>query len=403
MQGRPCFRVLALVLTFGVSLLGVRTPVVEAGVTQQADDEPKAEKKAGKTGKTGKTGKEGSSKKEGKKTAKNEAKEKGAKAFPQGPREEEFKERLGGNFKIRRTDHFFVIYDAEEEVVKDFISRLERTYDSVHRFAAQLEIKLDYPKEKLAVVFCRDFEQYDGKCKEMVGRNVPAEAAGLFWHAPFNFSIFYDMSQAKFIKDHEAHAKQLKEEAKNSKDPNERKMKVREAEWYLNKIDAFQQDQNRSVVQHELAHQLLFNFRVHVAGADNPQWFVEGLATQFEPPPGKTGAGFGVTNQRRLHTLREKLKEGVPDLKELVGSPGGGGMLSTDDYAISWGLTNYLIKRKGKQLPKFVKLLKAREIGRQVSPEEEIADFESCFGKLDETFAKKWAEYIKKLPYQKPS
>jgi hypothetical protein len=394
--------VLALVLAFGVSLFGVRRPVVEAGVRQQADDEPKSEESKKKEGKAGKSSKDKSSKKGGKKK-RDEGEKDGSRAFPQGPREEEFKQRLGEHFEVRRTDHFFVIYDADEEVVKDFISRLERTYDSVHRFASQLDIELEYPKEKLPVVFCRNFEEYDGKCKEMVGRNVPAEAAGLYWHDPFNFSIFYDMSQAKFIKEHEAHAKQLKEEARNSKDPNERKMKVREAEWYLNKIDAFQQDQNRSVVQHELAHQLLFNFRIHVPGADNPQWFVEGLATQFEPPPGKMGAGLGVTNQRRLHGLREKFKEGVPDVREFVGSPGDGGMLSSDGYAISWGLVNYLVKQKGKGLPKYIKLLKERRIGRQVSPEQAIADFESCFGKVDAAFARKWVEYIKKLPYRKPS
>lgn len=396
--------VLSLVLALGLSALTFQPAISEAGVAQ---DEGGAIKGTGGKKKAGKSSKESTSRPGG---AKKKEKKGGAgatkggdKAFPTGPREEAFKQRLGAEFKVRRTNHFFVIYDAEEEVVKDFISRLEKTYDSVHRFATQLEIDLDYPAEKLPVVFCRDFEGYDGKCKEIVGRNVPAEAAGLYWHDPFDFSIFYDMSQAKFIKEHEAHAKQLQEEAKKTKDANERRAKSREAQWYLNKIDAFQQDQNRSVVQHELAHQLLFNFRVHVAGADNPQWFVEGLATQFEPPPGKLGAGFGVTNQRRLHTLREKLKEGVPDLREFVGNPGSGGMLSTEGYALSWGLTNYLIKQKGKSLPKYVKLLKARAIGEAVSAEQEIADFEACFGKLDGAFAKKWAEYINKLPYRRPS
>ncbi len=391
-------------LGFGISMFAVQPAVLEAGARQQADDAAKGGRGAKKTGRTGKTGKstgEGASKPGKKKSGRD--KKDGVKAFPKGPREDDFQNLLGEQFKVRRTDHFFVIYDAEESVVKDFISRLERTYDSVHRFATQLEIDIVYPTEKMPVVFCRDFEVYDSKCKEMVGRNVPADAAGLYWHDPFDFSIFYDMSQAKFIKEHEAHARRLQEEARKSKDPAERRAKVREAQWYLNKIEAYQQDQNRSVVQHELAHQLLFNFRVHVPGVDNPQWFVEGLATQFEPPPGKMGAGFNVINQRRLHTLRERLKEGVPDLRGLVANPGSGAMLSTEDYAVSWGLANYLIKKRSKSLPKYVKLLKAREIGRKVSPEQQIADFEECFGKLDGVFAKKWSEFIKKLPYRRPT
>jgi hypothetical protein len=323
------------------------------------------------------------------------------KPFPKGPREGEFKEKLGKEYKVRYTDHFFVIYNADEEVVKDFISRLEKTYESVHRFASQMDIKIRHPKEKLPVVFCSSFDEYDSRCKQIVGRNVPEEAAGLYWREPFNFSIFYDMSQAKFIKEHADRARQLQEEARKSKDPQDRKNKTREAQFILNKIDAFQQNQNRSVVQHEVAHQLLFNFRVHTPGKANPQWFVEGLATQFEPPPGKMGAGFNVINQRRLSVILEKYKKEMPDLRDFVGNPNKGGpMLSEEGYAISWGMVNYLIKQKNKGLPQYVEVLKKRKVGEVITPEQDIADFEECFGKIDEGFKKKWQAFIKKLPYR---
>ncbi|HVP13628.1 MAG TPA: DUF1570 domain-containing protein [Phycisphaerae bacterium] len=323
------------------------------------------------------------------------------KPFPSGPREDEFKAVLGDKYKVRRTDHFCVLYDTEEDVVKEFISRLEKTYGAVHRFASQLDIKIRYPKEKLPVVFCHNFEEYKRRCKQIVGREVPQEAAGLYWREPFDFSIFYDMSEAQFIKEHAERARQLKEEAKNSKDPNDRKEKTRQAQFILNKIDAFQQDQNRSVVQHEVAHQLLFNFRVHSPGKANPQWFVEGLATQFEPPPGKMGAGFNVINQRRLRVVREKYKKELPDLREFVGDPGKGQPMLTDEgYALSWAIVNYLIKQKGKDLPKYVETLKHRKVGADASAEQDIADFEECFGKIDEKFKKKWQAFIKELPYR---
>jgi hypothetical protein len=358
------------------------------GQTAGPGDKPSGESKEGPT-----TKKAGSDDKGGKKEH--------LKPFPVGPREAGFKEMLGDGYQVRRTDHFFVIYDAPEDVVKDFISRLERTYEAVHRFASQLDIKIKYPKEKLPVVFCRDFDEYDRRCKQIVGRGVPPEAAGLYWREPLNFSIFYDMSQAKFVKEHADRAMQLKEEARTSKDQEDRKKKSREAEFILNRIDVFQQNQNRSVVQHEVAHQLLFNFRVHKPGAANPQWFVEGLATQFESPPGKMGAGFNVVNQRRLQVLREKFKKESPELRDFVGDPSKGGqLLSEDGYAIAWGMVHYLIKQKNKELPKYVEMLKQRMPGQSVAPAEDIADFEECFGKIDDKFKKKWLTFIKGLPYR---
>ena len=155
------------------------------------------------------------------------------------------------------------------------------------------------------------------------------------------------------------------------------------------------------MVQHEVAHQLLFNFRVHKPGAANPQWFVEGLATQFESPPGKMGAGFNVINQRRLRVLREKYKKESPDLRDFVGNPNKGGSLLTEEgYAIAWGMVHYLVKQKSKDLPRFVEALKRRKPGQSITPEEDIAAFEECFGKLDDKFAKKWMGFIKGLPYR---
>jgi hypothetical protein len=320
------------------------------------------------------------------------------KTFPKGPREAEFKEALGGGYKVQYTDHFFVMYNVSDEVVRNFISRLEKTYDSVHRFATQMEIRLEYPSEKLPVIFCNNYEEYNQRCLQLVGHGAPADAAGLYWHDPANFSIFYDMSQVKPLKEKAEEAKRLKEQALNTRDRKARKSKLAGAQYYENKIDQYQQEQNRSVVQHEVSHQLLFNLGVHSVHAPSPQWFVEGMATQFEPPPGKMGAGFNVINQRRLQDLRSLPGNKIPDLRGFVGKPGTGGMLSNDGYAFSWALTYYLVKKKTKQLHVYVALLKKRKPGAPVTAEEDIADFEKCFGKIDNVFQKRWATFIKNLP-----
>src|SRR5207247_2529427 len=124
---------------------------------------------------------------------------------------------------------------------------------------------------------------------------------------------------------------------------NGRRQKTHEREATLNQAKRYQEKNNKSVVQHEVAHQLLHNFQVHRRDVMNPVWFVEGLATLFEPPPGATGAGYNVVNQYRLWRLREADKGGLPELAELVQEPTmlrGGDM--DRGYAYAWGLTYYL-------------------------------------------------------------
>lgn len=321
--------------------------------------------------------------------------------FPKGPREKEFAEKLGENYHPRYTDHFVVLYNCNEKVMKDFILRLEQTYKSVHRFTKKQGIKIKYPKEKLIVIFCPDYQEYNGHCKEIVGRGAPAEAAGLYWSGAANFSIFYDMSQSKSMLEFASKARSLREEARKAKDTRVKKQKSREAQWYVGRAKRYQQTNNRSVVQHEVAHQLLYNLQVHHSDSRNPQWFVEGLATLFEPPPGRSGAGFNVINQSRLGGIRDTFTHYTPDdLREFVGAGAKrGGMLSLENYSRSWALCYYLLKKKRKQLPVYIDLIKHRPRRKEMTPQDAIDDFEKAFGKIDRKFVKGWSKYITSLPF----
>ena len=334
--------------------------------------------------------------------SKSAKKKSGDRPFKKGPREKEFADAVGEDYRVKPTDHFIVLTNADEAIVKDFLPRLEKTYSSVHRFVDQVGVKIKYPKEKLPVLFCHDFDEYSARCKQFTGQPAPGEAAGLYWRDPLNFSLFYDMSQVSFIKETTAKAEQLKQDAAKTPDRNAKQAKLREANWYINRIAIFQQEQNRSVVQHEVAHQLLFNLQFHKADVDNPQWFVEGMATLFEPPPGKSGAGFNVINQSRLGEIRDALVVmKTDDLKNFI-SRQRTGMLSSQGYAQSWALCYYLVKRKSKELPKYVELIKKRPVDRMLSTKENLADFEKCFGKVNDVFTKKFTSYITKLPYLPP-
>lgn len=325
--------------------------------------------------------------------------------FPKGKREKEFAKLLGDGYKIRHTPHFVVLYNADEKIVKDFMARIEKTFDAVLRFASTLDIKVAYKADKLPIIFCKDHDDFRVVYRIVRGGgDPPSEAAGLYFSGKPNVSLFYDMSRNKYMLEWAQKVKQLQEEARRATDANTRKAKIREAQWYSNRSLVYQEEQNRSVVQHEVAHQLLYNFRVHNwdAGWANPQWLVEGMATLFETPPGKRGAGFNVINQQRLGEIREKMPAiSAAHWRSFIGQPSPGRqMLSTEGYAQSWALVYYLAKRKPKELPTYVELIKKRKVDDAVPPDEELADFEKCFGKVDDKFARSIADFIKKLPYR---
>ena len=325
--------------------------------------------------------------------------------FAPGGREKVYAEIVGESFKKRYTDHFVVLYDADEPVVKDFILRIERTYDSVQHFAEKMDIKIEFPKEKLPIIFCGSYETFVEKFGKLYGgHSPPAEAAGLYLPDPVNVSIFFDMSQNKYMKEAAEKARQAHEAVRNSSDANTKREKLREAQWYENSSLVYQQTYNRSVVQHEVTHQLLYNFVVHNRKSpwQNPQWLVEGLATIFEPPPGKDGAGFGVINQMRLGDIREPMqKTTVEELRAFIAKPSPNHqMLPREGYARAWAISCFLVKRRAKQLPGYLQVIKKRTGPAEISPEAQLADFEKAFGTVNDSFLKELKEFIEKLPFK---
>src|SRR5262249_11477631 len=158
---------------------------------------------------------------------------------------------------------------------------------------------------KLPVVFCAAYEQYEEIAKRLGGAPAPREAAGLYFSGA-NFSLFFDFAKSDSLKELSAKVAALQDQLRQSHDPKENRDKSQEVQFYKNRIDVTQNRANKSVVQHEVAHQLLYNFNLHSRKVRNPSWFVEGLATLFEPPPTEgAGAGFNIINQDRLGTLRD--------------------------------------------------------------------------------------------------
>lgn len=313
---------------------------------------------------------------------------------------------LGGDgFRIYRTDHFLIASDANEAVVNPLGDRLETTYQAVVRFCEGIKFPIHPPDKPLPVlIFNRhsDFERYASS----VGFSDPA-APG-FYHPRNNTVAFCNLLDLPQLREISQRIEQA-DAQRDSATPPER---IRE---WRSQRDSSVETFNRLVIQHEAAHQVLFNTGVLSREADNPDWLVEGLACQFEVPSPDS------VNQLRLADFREALgvKPDAVNIDEagLRAARPDGRFLSLADfvaddefnaadenkrtcrYAQAWALVDCLHRTRGDALAAYLRRLAGRPPNERSDRQQRIADFESEFGRLDLAFEQAWIRFVLKLPF----
>ena len=155
---------------------------------------------------------------------------------------------------------------------------------------------------------------------------------------------------------------------------------------------------NLTTIVHEATHQIAFNSGCHRRFADNPLWFVEGLAMYFEAPEARgkklVWSEVGSLNTPRLDRFSNYRRKNRPSdsLKSLVS---GDARFRSDDavsnaYAESWALTYFLIKNRTPQFQRYLKTIAAKPALLADTPEQRLADFQTAFGQelrlLDASF-----------------
>lgn len=331
----------------------------------------------------------------------------------------------GPDFRIKRIEHFVIAYDTPEETLRSLRSRLEATYDSVYRFCKINELPAHTPPRKLEVLFFESYEDY-GRYAASTGFAYQGSAG--FYHQGTNVAAFVnilDLPQMGAINKQIEQCEGRLERLKAARPINRATVKACRDEllFLTRQRDRTVEQINRLTVQHEVAHQVLFNSRMHVRGAQNPGWLVEGMATLFETPPSPSGAGMGATNQMRLGDYRDCLSRGdprarlVPEdlpvafdsqqflrLRDLIGDAqlfhrrSDGNLVHY--YTEAWSLVFYLQRTKREQFAEYLRLLAGRKPGETHSYDREVADFEGVFGPPDEQFEQRWARFILDLRYR---
>lgn len=331
---------------------------------------------------------------------------------------------VGQPFKIRETDHFTISYNTDYNILRPLIGRLEGTFDAVWRFASENDLADHTPARKLNVIVFdqfREFAQYAERIDVRVGG-----MAG-FFHPATNAAAFCNMYNSPALESLGSEIDRVQQQhaalasANRPATLGQRKQLRHALSNLTGSRESLVKRFNRLVIQHESAHQVFFNLGVHVSGAQNPEWLVEGLACQFEIPQSNTTGKIRSINHMRLsdfrdafratHEVREVSTEAVADaltagrvipLSELVSGTG----FITDDgenvayrYAQSWALVYYLARRQSRELALYLRQLAARKPGVEVEPKREIAEFESRFGRIDAAWEADWLSHIFRLRF----
>jgi hypothetical protein len=315
---------------------------------------------------------------------------------------------LGESFKIKRTLHYSIFYDTSEEDVAIFEHAIERTFRSCGKFCMNLGLEIHLPKKKMISYFFNEFQDYSNM-KEKLGAGKAEPSNTGFYLPKNNYSYFYNFRNTPEFKkmrdDAVAKLADLGKQARGTKDPSQRRgieEEVKKARWLINRTNSFGGGVTEETLQHEVAHQVLWNIGFHNPKEfmTNPRWFAEGIAQLFEPVTDSKGGNIGIVNKERLRNYQQlaefnqliPVKDFISTMQPFMRGDAGG--LA---YPQSWAMAHYLTRVKRAELKKYVELLLKRSKKYKSSPEEEVEAFEKCFGKIDRKWEKKWKDWMKNV------
>lgn len=314
---------------------------------------------------------------------------------------------LGAEFKTRRTRHYAVLYDTGEKDLDVFCLAIERTYRSCVKYSSKLGIEVRKPKRKLMIFYFDKHAAYSAHSVKLGMGPRPQRTPG-FYSPHQNVGMFYNFrNQDSFRQARESAERQiaqLKDRLKSARSAEERRgirRQMEQARAQANHSNVVGGDLNERIIQHEVAHQVLWNIGFHNPGQylANPRWLAEGTALLFEPVAKGNSANIGRVNKLQLGEYRRYVDAGqlFPLRDFLAGDKHFEPQTMSRAYAQAWGLVHYLNRVKKKKLRVYIALINKRPKRYRPSPDREIEEFETAFGKVDRTWEAKWKTWMKRV------
>lgn len=333
---------------------------------------------------------------------------------------ETLKQFAGDGFRFRETDHFVIAYDTSYDALRPLIGRLEGTFNAILGFAGRAQVGRKDGLDRLPVLL---FDDYDAFTRYAAESGLRGSMAG-FYHHRTNIAAFCNT----------AHLPELRRLANELERARRRMQQIsaagggspaaiqtgqdlqRTIATLQTQSDAVSRTFNRFVIQHEAAHQVLFNLGVHVREADNPVWLVEGLACQFEVPQSGHDGLLKRVNHMRLADFRDALRvePGVAKvsdeayrravaegrflpLAKLIVDPdalSGDGGNTVFHYAQAWALVFYLHQEYREAFAGYLRRLGERRRGEFLEKDRLVDEFREAFGEPDAAFERRWIDRV---------
>lgn len=305
----------------------------------------------------------------------------------------EMKRQAGEKAKVLVRPHFVMVYTGTAESAQELGSRLEVIWKWNFRFINMLGLKPKRPDYKLEVYYFGTHEEFKNYALNN-GSDLPDGVLGYYTH-DVNRSHFFDLWDWPVFE-------QAKRAIKDKQVPADTRRHLR------NKINRWVEHNNHEVIQHEAGHHIHFNTGIFTQRGDEgglaPTWLVEGTTMMFEVPQSTTGRGgacLGDLNDARLDEFRRAYPKWTPaGLKQFV-------IINQlwyqgYNYPRGWAIVYYLWMQHREGLGKYVKKIHDREeLGEEYTLTDREADFEECFGRLDQEWVDKFYAYLDGLTVRK--
>ena len=280
-------------------------------------------------------------------------------------------------------DHFLVVYTTSEGFARWYSILLESLYDGYTKFWKRLGIMLEEPAYPMVAVILSNqpdlvrYAQTDGFT--LFDKQIA------YYNQFTNRVVLCDLSGVQTYREGERG-----------------RASSREKQAFLNHPDAAR---NVATVVHEATHLVGFSCGMHERFAPNPYWILEGLAVFHEVPDLKKREGWSIAPKVSPYRMRDLIKylqtNPHQPLQKIIenDAPFKHPATAGESYAMTWGLTYYLVKRRPLELAAYLKLLQEKSPLSSDAPDIRITDFEKCFGSDWNKLYKDCGDYLLKLKY----
>ncbi|MGD9126658.1 MAG: DUF1570 domain-containing protein [Planctomycetia bacterium] len=287
---------------------------------------------------------------------------------------EQLLKELPPGFKVYKTKHYLILYNTSRVYAKWCGALFERLYMAFQNFWKRKKLDLTEPEFPLvAIIFGNQRNYINYAHKELGLTKEQTKAIIGYYNIKTNLMVMSDLTNT-------------------SGNMSNRRRTAAQINKLLSRPGAAA---TTATIIHEATHQIAHNCGFHTRLADNPLWFVEGLALYFETPDLSSSKGWrtiGKLNPTRMHQFVKyarnrpgnSLSTLVKDDKRIRDLS-----LAENGYAESWALTYFLIRQRPKEYVEYVKKISDKKPYLYDTPKERAKTFVEVFGdpaKLDEEF-----------------